>query len=121
MKGFINAGADSQTLGPSYARLYQSTGVKSAHLTYFLPMAVNSPCYFHTILALAQMYRMRLRGGVPTKDPVIMFHRGKTFQYLQQSLTDIEDDAVIMSIVLWIFLDVSRSLRMNAPLIFRGG
>jgi hypothetical protein len=70
---------------------------------------------------MAQLYRMRIFGGIPTKDPVVIFHRGKTFEYLQQSLNDIENDAVILSIVLWIFLDVSRVLRLKNRLTFRSG
>jgi hypothetical protein len=59
---------------------------------------------------MAQVYRVRILGratNLDRQDAVIMFHRGKSFEHLQQSLNDIENDAVLLSVAMWILFDVS--------------
>jgi hypothetical protein len=58
---------------------------------------------------MAQLYRTMSLGGDPGEDTLIFFHRGKTFQYLQRTINDVENDAVVLSIIIWILLDVSSN------------
>jgi hypothetical protein len=47
-------------------------------------------------------------GGNPREDKTVLGHRGKAFEYLQQDLSDISNEAVVLSMALWILVDVSN-------------
>jgi hypothetical protein len=59
---------------------------------------------------MAQLYRMKALGIDPLDDSIILFYRGQSFHYLQQSLVDITNDAVVLTIVIWILIDVSSTI-----------
>jgi hypothetical protein len=72
-------------------------------------VAIQNPCNFYGNLAMAQLYRMKALGIDPLDDSIILFYRGQSFHYLQQSLVDITNDAVVLTIVIWILIDVSST------------
>jgi hypothetical protein len=98
--------ADTQTFAPQYDWVYGATGETTPHMTLFLPLAMNNPCYFHALLVFCRLFQIEKQGGNPQDDKVIAHHRGRAFQYLQETVTDVENDAMVVAVVASISTDV---------------
>jgi hypothetical protein len=60
-------------------------------------------------------------GGNPKSDRIVLGHRGKAFEYLQQDLSNVRNDAVVLTMALWVLIDVSSFYWLTRLLTLRSG
>lgn len=104
---YLTNSSDKQTFSPQYNWIYVATGEKNPHVSHFLPLAIQVPYYFHTVLLLCRVFHLITTGQNPKNDEMVMHHRGKAFQSIQSCLGDVENVALPLAVVALISLDVS--------------
>jgi hypothetical protein len=52
--------------------------------------------------------------GKSPRHPVVIFHRGQALVGIQQALSDIENDALLLAVIQMLALDVRRTLIFKA-------
>jgi hypothetical protein len=87
--------------------IYGEMAKDCPHMNLILPLAIQVPYHFHTVLVLCRLFQIMNSGRPPNNDLLLMFHRSMALQYLQASLGDVANEALPLAVVAFISIDVN--------------
>ena len=71
-------------------------------------MAIQRPYCFHTLIWGTRILQLNASGVPVVNDGLALYHRGKAITGLQDSLADVEDDALPLMVAQIITIEVSH-------------
>jgi hypothetical protein len=95
-----------QTFSKQMDWIYGEMAKDCPHMNLILPLAIQVPYHFHTVLVLCRLFQIINSGKPPNNDLLLMYHRSMALQYLQVSLGDVTNEALPLAVVAFISIDV---------------
>jgi hypothetical protein len=95
-----------QTFSKQMDWIYGQMAKDCPHMNLILPLAIQVPYHFHTVLALSRLFQIINSGKPPNNDLLLMYHRSMALQHLQNSLGDVANEALPLAVVAFISIDV---------------
>lgn len=87
--------------------IYGEMARDSPHMKVILPLAIQVPYHFHTVLVLCRLFQMMASGQSPNNDALMLHYRSMALRHLQASLGDVGNEALPLAVVAFISIDVS--------------